>query len=126
MDLGKIKILISDDSLLARKKLKDFLLSIGCKEVWETKNGQEAIDLYKKNKPDLVLMDIIMPEQSGIDALEKIKEFDAQAKIIMVSSVGTQSYLKEAIVAGALDFLQKPVEEEKLKKLILRIVEGEK
>ena len=109
MAMDNIKILISDDSVLARKQLKDILKESGCTEFVEATNGQEAIDLYKEHKPNLVFLDIVMPVKDGITAVKEIIAFDSSADIIIVSSVGTQSQLKTAIMEGARDFVQKPI-----------------
>lgn len=122
MKVSDLKILISDDSILVRKKLKDFLKSLGISEIYEAVNGQEAVDSYKANKPDLVFMDIIMPVKTGIEALKEILEFDDCAKIVMASSVGTQEHLKDAIEAGAYDFMQKPIDNEQILKFISNFI----
>lgn len=118
MSFGELKVLLSDDSVFARKKIKDYLLSIGVAEVFEASNGQEAIDIYKEKKPDIVFMDIIMPVKTGIEAVTEILQFDSKAKVVMASSVGTQNHLKEAINAGAYDFIQKPIEEKHVLKIL--------
>ncbi len=105
-------VLICDDSLLMRKKLKDLLIGVGCSEVLEASNGQEAIDLYRIYHPHVVFMDIIMPVKTGIEATKEIKRLDEKANIIIVSSIGTKNKLKEAIEVGATDFLQKPIQKE--------------
>ncbi len=113
-----LKVLICDDSIFVRKKMKDAVAAAGVTEIIEASDGQQAVDKYKAEKPDLVFMDIIMPVKTGVDALKEIREFDKSAKVIMASSVGTQANLKEAIVAGAFDFLQKPIEDAAVKKII--------
>lgn len=105
MKLDDAKILIADDSILVHKQLKDVINMIGSPMVVEAKNGQEAIDQYKEHKPDLVFLDIVMPVKDGIAAIKEIMEFDAKARIVVVSSVGTKEQLKEAILSGASDFL---------------------
>ncbi len=122
MTIDQIKVLISDDSVFARKKLKDYILSLGVAEVLEANDGQEAIDLYKENKPDVVFMDIIMPKKTGIEAVTEILAFDSKAKVVMASSVGTQKYLKDAINAGAYEFLQKPIDNNLVQKILQNIV----
>ena len=122
MNINELKVLISDDSILSRKKLKDCMMSFGCTEVYEATDGEEAIAQYEANKPDIVFMDIVMPKKDGIEALKGILEIDSNAKVIMASSVGTQSYLKDAIKAGATDFLQKPIDPEQVKKLLQSIL----
>lgn len=106
--MENVKILICDDSILARKQLKDIIVEHGYNNFLEASNGQEAIDLYKANKPELVFVDIVMPIKDGVQAIHEIREFDPEANIIVVSSVGTQTQLKNAIMEGARDFVQKP------------------
>lgn len=118
------KILIGDDSILARKQLKDILSNSGCCHFIEAANGQEAIDKYKTEKPDLVFLDIVMPIKDGIAAVTEICEFDKDADIIIVSSVGTQSQLKQAIEAGARDFVQKPLNTDQIQRIIDAHLEG--
>lgn len=122
MDIKDIKILLCDDSMFARKKLGMFLTSIGVVNISEAADGEEAVAKYKENKPDLVFMDIVMPKLTGIDALKAIKEFDPAAKVVMASSVGTQSHLKQAIVLGAYDFVQKPIEDSQIEKIIKNVL----
>ncbi len=111
MDASNLKILISDDSILARKQLKDVISrTVSDAEFIEASNGQEAIDKFQENRPDLVFLDIVMPVKDGIAATQGIMEIDSSAIIIIVSSVGTQSQLKAAIEAGAKDFIQKPID----------------
>ena len=107
--LNGVKILIGDDSILARKQLKDIILQYGTPTFLEASNGQETIDLYKKESPDIVFLDIVMPVKDGNAAIREIIEYDKDAEIVVVSSVGTQSQLKAAIEAGAKDFIQKPL-----------------
>ena len=119
MDIDDKKILVCDDSVLARKQLMDAVKEIATGAVFiEGKNGVEAVDLYKSEKPDLVFMDIVMPEKDGTTALSEIREFDNEAVIIIVSSVGTQEQLKKAIQLGAKDFIQKPFEKNQIKEII--------
>lgn len=124
MTLQTIKILICDDSILARKKLKDFLTSIGCTQILDTADGQMAIDTYKAEKPDIVFLDIVMPVKDGITAVKEIIAFDPAAHIIMTSSVGTQENLKEALKAGAKDFIQKPLDNTQIQHVLDAKVKG--
>lgn len=110
MKLNDAKILICDDSILARKQLKDIILSLGTPEFIEASDGQGAIDKYKETRPDLAFLDIVMPKKDGNIAIQEIMSFDKDAKIIIASSVGTQSQLKSALEAGAKDFIQKPLQ----------------
>ncbi len=111
MTLENYKILICDDSILFRKQMKDYLTSLGCDAVIEVSDGQSSIDAYKEHKPDLVFLDIVMPEKTGVEAITEIIEYDPDAYVVMFSSVGTQKHLKDAIYGGAKDFLQKPFSE---------------
>ncbi len=113
-----LKVLICDDSILIRKKMKDVLEKNGISSIFEAVDGEQAVEMYKSSCPDIVFMDIVMPKKSGVDALKEIKAFDQTAKIVIASSVGTQGNLKEAIEAGAYDFLQKPLTEESIIKVI--------
>lgn len=118
MKLEDARVLIGDDSILARKQLKDALSEIGVTEIYEASNGKQALDLFNEKKPDLVLIDIVMPVMDGGIALECILADNPDAKIIVVSSVGSQNQVKRAIAAGIKDFIQKPINKEMLKKLI--------
>lgn len=116
-----LKILVCDDSLLIRKKLKEVLKNCGCENILEASDGQAAIELYKESKPDLVFMDIIMPIKNGIEAVKEIIEFDKNAKVVMASSAGTKEHVKEAIKVGAFEFVQKPWEKEQINKILLNL-----
>lgn len=124
MELDSLKILICDDSILIRKKLSECLTKFGCNEIIEAFDGQEAIDLYKSNNPDLVFMDMIMPKKNGLEAVTEIMEFDNSAKVVILSTVGTKSNLKKAIEAGAYDFIQKPFEEHQIKNALDNFIKG--
>ena len=119
MDITGKKILVCDDSVLARKQLMDAVKEITTGATFiEGKNGAEAVELYKAEKPDIVFMDIVMPEKDGNTALSEIREFDGDAVIIIVSSVGTHDQLKKAIQLGAKDFIQKPFEKNQIQEII--------
>ena len=118
MKITELKVLICDDSILVRKKLKDLLKAAGITEIYEAVDGQKAVDLYKEHKPNLAFMDIVMPIKSGIDALVEIREYDPSAKVVMASTIGTQNNLVSAIKAGAFEFLQKPIREEDIFKVL--------
>jgi len=111
-------IVICDDSILARKSLSSVLTSLGCTNIKEVSNGQAAVDICAEIKPDVVFLDIIMPVKDGITATKEIKELSPDTKVIICSSVGTQTHLREAIKAGAKDFIQKPIESEMVKHVI--------
>lgn len=123
MKIDEAKILISDDSILARKQLKDIILTLGTPTFIEASNGQAAIDKYKEEKPDLVFLDIVMPEKDGNIAIQEIMAHDPKAEIIIASSVGTQSQLKCALEAGAKDFIQKPIDKDQVIKVVTAFLE---
>lgn len=108
------KILIVDDAIFMRMKLKDILESNGYEVVAEAQDGKEAIEKYQTEKPDLVTMDITMPEMDGVSALKEIKKIDPNATIIMCSAMGQQAMVMEAIQAGAVDFIVKPFDTERV------------
>ena len=116
----KLKILVTDDSKLLRKKLRGELEELGC-EVIEAENGKEAIMQDLKEQPDGVILDIVMPEVGGIEALQVIKEVSPELPIIMLSSAGTTQKLKQTLELGALDFIQKPYSSEQIKQAVERI-----
>jgi len=121
MEVSKMKILLCDDSILVRKKMKQHINSLGCFNVFEAVNGIEAVNMYKENNPDLVFMDIVMPEKTGVDALKDILAYNKKAKVVMASSVGTQNHLKVAIETGAYDFLQKPIDFDSVTKIVTKV-----
>jgi len=102
------RVLLVDDASFMRMMLKNILVGAGYEVAGEAENGIKAIELFRTIKPDLVIMDIIMPEMGGIDAVREIVKGDPQAKILMCSSMGQQSLVVEAIQAGAKDFIIKP------------------
>lgn len=126
MEEKDLKILICDDSLLARRNLKETLKNLNCTNIVEVSDGQSAIDTYKSEKPNITFLDIVMPVKDGITALKEICEYDSSAYVIMVSSVGTQAHLKEAIKSGAQDFMQKPATADQLKHVITQAIKKAK
>lgn len=111
--MGK-RILIVDDAAFMRMMIKDILTKNGYEVVGEAENGQVAVAQYKELKPDLVTMDITMPEMDGISAVKAIKKLDPGAKIIMCSAMGQQMMVMEAIQAGARDFIVKPFQQDRV------------
>ncbi len=123
MKIEDMKILISDDSILARKQLKDIISRLGTPTFIEAADGQIAVDKYKEFKPDLVFLDIVMPEKDGNVAVSEIIEYDPKAKIVVASSVGTQSQIRAAIESGARDFIQKPIDKDQVLSVVQRFLE---
>lgn len=108
------KILIADDATFMRALLKDILSKGAYEIVGEAANGQEAVDLYGQLSPDLVTMDITMPEKSGLEALKEIMSTHPNARVIMCSAMGQQAMVLEAIKLGAKDFVVKPFQPERV------------
>ena len=115
-------ILICDDAAFMRMMIKDILTKNGYNVVGEAENGLKAVEKYQETKPDLVLMDITMPEMDGIQALKKIREGDASASVIMCSAMGQQAMVIEAIQSGAKDFIVKPFQAERVLEAVKKVV----
>jgi two-component system chemotaxis response regulator CheY len=115
-------ILICDDAAFMRMMIKDILSKNGYTIAGEAENGAKAVEKYFETKPDLVMMDITMPEMDGIQALKKIKSTDASANIIMCSAMGQQAMVIESIQAGAKDFIVKPFQAERVLEAVKKAV----
>lgn len=108
------RVLIVDDAAFMRMMIKDILTKNGYEVVGEAENGNQAVEKFKELQPDLVTMDITMPEKDGITALKEIKQFDPNAVVIMCSAMGQQAMVIDAIQAGAKDFVVKPFQAERV------------
>ena len=115
-------ILICDDAAFMRMMIKDILSKNGYTVAGEAENGVKAVEKYNELKPDLVLMDITMPEMDGIQALKNIKAADSSAKVIMCSAMGQQAMVIESITAGAKDFIVKPFQAERVLEAVKKVV----
>ena len=115
-------ILISDDAAFMRMMIKDILTKNGYNVIGEAENGARAVEKYNELKPDLVLMDITMPEMDGIQALKKIKENDPSALVIMCSAMGQQAMVIESIQAGAKDFIVKPFQADRVLEAVKKAI----
>ncbi|MEH2942676.1 response regulator [Lachnospiraceae bacterium KK002] len=115
-------ILICDDAAFMRMMIKDILTKNGYNIAGEAENGLKAVEKYNETKPDLVLMDITMPEMDGIQALKQIKAADPSACIIMCSAMGQQAMVIEAIQSGAKDFIVKPFQAERVLEAVKKVV----
>ena len=116
----KLRLLITDDSKLLRKKLREELENLGC-EVIEASNGKEAIMRDLEQEPDGVILDIVMPEVGGIEALQVIREVSPTVPIVMLSSAGTPQKLMQTLKMGAIDFIQKPYTKEQIARAVAAI-----
>ena len=117
-----IKVMFVDDSSFMRGILKGIILKEPYELAGEAENGKDAVERYQQLKPDLVTMDIVMPEMDGIDAVKAIREKDPAARIIMVSAMGQQSMVIEAIQAGARDFIIKPFQPPRVHEALKRVM----
>ena len=115
------RVLIVDDAAFMRMMIKDILEKNGYDVVAEANNGIKAVEMYKREKPDVVTMDITMPDMDGIEAVKAIREFDPSAKIIMCSAMGQQSMVMDAIRAGAKDFVVKPFQPDRVLEAMSKI-----
>ena len=115
-------VLICGDAAFMRMMIKNVLTKGGYNVVGEAENGAKAVEKYKELPPDLVLMDITMPEMDGIQALKEIKKIDGGAKVIMCSAMGQQAMVVESIQAGAKDFIVKPFQEDRVLEAVKKVI----
>lgn len=108
------RLMIVDDASFMRVSIKKMVEEYDYEVVAEAADGLQAIEMYKKYKPDITTMDITMPNMTGIEALKNIKQLNPNAKIIMVSAMGQENLIREAVVSGASSFLVKPFRRDKL------------
>jgi two-component system chemotaxis response regulator CheY len=116
------RVLIVDDAAFMRMMIKDILEKNDFQVIGEANNGLKAVEIYKKEKPDVVTMDITMPDMDGIEAVKAIRAFDPGAKIIMCSAMGQQTMVMDAIRAGARDFIVKPFQPDRVLEAIRKVV----
>ena len=115
-------ILICDDAAFMRMMIKDILTKNGYVIAGEAENGKIAVEKYAEVKPDLVLLDITMPEMDGIQALKKIRETDPNAVVVMCSAMGQQAMVIEAIQSGAKDFIVKPFQADRVLEAVKKVI----
>ena len=108
------RLLVTDDALIMRMRIKDLAREAGWEVVGEAANGAECVERYAALRPDLVTLDIVMPEMDGVEALRAIRAADAEARVVMVSALDQKTKLSECIRLGALDFIVKPFDRERL------------
>lgn len=116
------KIMVVDDAAFMRMMIKNALSSNGYTNLIEAADGKIAFETYQSEKPDLVIMDITMPNMDGIQALQAIKAFDGSAKIVMCSAMGQESMVVEAIRFGALDFIVKPFKPDRILQTVAKVL----
>jgi len=121
MVMGK-RILVADDAAFMRMMLKDILVKNGYEIAGEAENGLRAVEKYKELQPDLVIMDITMPEMDGIQAVREIRKINPDAKIMMCSAMGQQAMVIESIQAGARDFIVKPFQADRVIESVKKIL----
>lgn len=114
-------VLIVDDQLFMRVKLKNILSSLDYQVIGEAANGAAAVESYQALRPDVVLMDITMPEMDGVTALRKIRSIDPKAIVVMVSAMGQERVVMDAVLAGAKSFVIKPFQEKKLEEVLAQL-----
>lgn len=116
------KILVADDASFMRALIKDALIKSGYTDILEAADGAAACEVYEKEKPDLVILDITMPNKTGMDALRDIKEKDPAAKVIMSSTMGQDLIVVDALRLGALDFIVKPIKADKVIRTVKKVL----
>jgi len=116
-----VKVLIADDSAFMRMILKKILIRNGFTEIVEARNGLEAIEALKTDKPELVLLDIVMPELDGVEVLKRIKEIDANTDVVMLTAVGQKDMRNKCMKLGAMDYILKPFDQENVVEILHRL-----
>jgi len=114
-------VLIIDDSAMMRRIMRNMVASIGYSVVGEARNGRIGVEKYKELNPDIVTMDLIMDEMDGIDALRQIRRLNSNAKVVMVSSMGQEVIVREAILCGAKAFILKPFNEKQIREIFNKL-----
>ena len=120
------RLLIVDDAMFMRKLIRGVALEAGWEVAGEAANGEEATALYAQLKPDLVTMDLVMPVMGGLEALRQIRALDPQAKVVVVTALDQKQALMESIRDGAIDFIVKPFERERVRNLLSKLGSGDR
>lgn len=116
-------VLIGDDAIFMRSLLREILEQAGYEIVGEATTGAEAVERYKELRPDLMTLEVVMPDIGGIDAVREIVQFDPDARILMCSALGQQALMAEATEAGARDFVVKPFQPSRVLEAVQRVLE---
>jgi len=116
------KVLIVDDAKFMRYSISNMLKNSGFNVVGEAENGVDGVQKYMELKPDIVTMDITMPEMTGIDALKAILKYDPKAKVVMISAMGQEEFVREAVISGAKSFIVKPFKQEHIVECLNKIL----
>ena len=119
-----MRVLIVDDALIMRKRIKDIAQKAGWEVAGEAADGEEAVALYEQVSPDLVTLDIVMPKMDGVTALKRLMACDPPARVVMISAVDQREKLTECIRHGAVDFIVKPFDADRLQKFFGRYLES--
>ncbi len=119
------RVMIVDDALFMRNMLRNIFSEAGFEVIGEAQNGSEAVEKYTQLRPELVTMDIVMPEKSGIEALKEIVAIDGSARIIICSALGQESLIMEALEAGARDFIVKPFKPAKVIEVAQKVLSSD-
>lgn len=118
------RVLVVDDALYMRQMIKDILTEMGCAIVGEAVDGEDACRKYDETKPDLVTMDLMMPVKGGMDALREIRAKDPLAKVVVISALDQREPQLEALALGAVDYVVKPFERDRVREAIGRVIAG--
>lgn len=119
------RVLIVDDAMIMRKRIREIAEESGWEVAAEASNGEEAIQLFEQERPDLVTLDIVMPAMDGVEALSKMKALDPEARIVMVTAVNQKAKLSQCIQQGAIDFIVKPFEKTRLQSLFTQYLHAD-
>jgi two-component system chemotaxis response regulator CheY len=118
------RLLVVDDALLMRRMICEAALQAGWEVAGEARNGVEAVDLYQRLRPDLVTMDIVMPEMNGLEALRRIRAADPDARVVMITALDQKQTLLESIHEGAIDFIVKPFDRDRVLSVLAKLTAG--
>lgn len=118
------RVLVVDDAVFMRHMIKGILKGMGCEIVGEAADGVEACAKYQELKPDMVTMDLIMPNKDGLDALKEIRRQDPNAKVVVISAIDQRQPLMDALKQGAVDYVVKPFEKDRVEEAVGRVVSG--